>query len=374
MKVTIVGPVYPYRGGIAHFTNTLYHRLVEAENQVQVISFKRQYPAWLYPGQSDKEPGQQCEAIPALFTLDPLYPWIWSQALQQIVDFNPDLVLVQWWTTFWSMAFDYLGSRLAKRGIPLVYCIHNVIPHEKRLPDIWLSRRVLSRGSAFITLSPQESVRLKELLPNSNLQIFQGFLPIPIREAKITSASARQQLGLLADQIVLLFFGIVRPYKGVRVLIEALGKLKEDFKPILIIAGEFWEDVREYQRLIERFGVVDQVIIYNRYIPNEEVATFFAAADIFVAPHIHGTQSGAIKLAMSYDLPLLVSDQISSDLSTETYPVYIHQAGNADSLGDSIRSCICKDQPGFARPVHRDDWAYLINLIGQVYDVVSKRK
>ena len=248
MKIVLVGPVYPYRGGIAHFTTALSQELKAAGNEVLTVSFKRQYPGWLYPGKSDKEPGAHKEPGLAAYLLDPLYIWTWPQALTKIIQFKPDLVVIQWWTTFWGPAFYYLGAALKKRGIACVFSIHNVVPHEKRFFDIWLSRRVLANAKGYITLSPKESKRLKELIPAA--KIFQSHLPVAtVFNRDQDRETLRKEMGLPIQKPILLFFGFVRLYKGLDVLLESLAALaKENYKPLLMIVGEFWGNFEEYKK------------------------------------------------------------------------------------------------------------------------------
>lgn len=372
MKITLVGPVHPYRGGISHFTTSLSWELASADHQVQMISFKRQYPSWLYPGESDKDPSKDHEQVEALYTLDPFYAWTWFQAIRQVIDFGPDLVLIQWWTTFWAPAFGIISALLAWRRIPVAFCVHNVIPHEKRLPDIWLSRWALSRASAFISLSPKENERLAQLLPG--VRIFQSRLPVPSsRKPTLDRAAARRDLGIPPDHPVLLFFGIVRPYKGLGVLLEALGRLRGGLYPTLIVAGEFWGDQQSYQKQISRLDLATQVIIENRYIPNEELERYFVAADAFVAPYINGTQSAAIKMAMSYGLPILASDQISSDLPLDTYPIFVHQAGSSSDLARSIHAFFNEPSLLCGRP-SEGNWKELTLLIEEIGTILGESR
>ena len=367
MKIALVGPVYPYRGGIAHFTVSLADELNRAGHQVQVISFARQYPMWLYPGESDKDPSLRYEQVPAQYILDPIYFWTWGKAVRKICDFQPDLVIIQWWITFWGPAFAYLGAELKRKGAPFIFCIHNVIPHENHSPDRWLARHVLSKARYYITLSPRETLRLKALIPSA--QVFTSRLPVPRASAPaMDRATARQILGIPVEQTVLLLFGIIRPYKGLGVLLEALGLLRaEGICPILQIVGEFWDDPEKYRQQIARLGIDSQVKIEARYIPNEEIETFYRAADCFVAPYLAGTQSGAIKMAIRYSLPVLVSSQIGGDLP-EDYPVKVHQAGDVKNLAAHIRELVqgiwpaAGIQPGYGS----EDWDRLVALIEQI--------
>jgi D-inositol-3-phosphate glycosyltransferase len=366
MRISIVGPVYPYRGGISQFTTSFAHELTLSGADVQVMSFQRQYPGWLYPGQSDKDPSMQHDEVSAEYILDPLYPWSWNRAARKIISFRPDMVIIQWWTTFWSPAYFFLCNALRRRGIPCVFTIHNVIPHEKRLPDVMLCRLALSQGKAFITLSPNESSRLHALLSGS--RIFQSRLPVPrMNLSGQNRAESRREMGIPAQQPVLLFFGIVRPYKGLLVLLNSLSILKkEGLTPWLYAVGEFWENVEDYQREITKLGLQDQIFLENRYVPNEELCRFFSSADAFIAPYIHGTQSAAIKTAMGYGLPVLASDQISSDLPQDSYPVFVHKAGDEKDLAASIREFFHSEKRIGPVLQSQNGWSDLIALVEQM--------
>jgi glycosyltransferase involved in cell wall biosynthesis len=245
------------------------------------------------------------------------------------------------------------------------------MPHEKRLPDVLLSRLVLSNGSAFMTLSPKEGERLVNLIPSA--RVYASHLPVPqvIHPAE-GRAEIRSVMGFAPDQPVLLFFGIVRPYKGLRVLLEALASLPDKAQPPhLLVVGEFWEAVEEYQSRVNELAIADRVTIENRYVPNEELARFFTAADAFVAPYTSGTQSAAVKMAMSYRLPILASDQISSDLPVDTYPVYIHRAGDACDLSHSIQEFLDLEPGTYAEQPVGSDWSDIISLVERIWNELS---
>ena len=320
MKFVLVGPVYPYRGGIAHYTTMLAQTLAKRGSQCHVVSFRRQYPRWLYPGKSDRDPSQKPLRVNAEYLLDPLYPWTWWQTARKIAEWKPDVVIFQWWTTFWAPAFAALAFLLRRREVKVLFVIHNVMPHEPRPWDRWLARLALRQGHSFLAQTDREEERLLSILPQAQITMS----PLPLygmfADQRVPAAEARQRLGLPVGEPVILFFGIVRPYKGLRFAIEALAELRARNKTVyLLVAGEFWEDVMAYTRLIEQLGLSAQVRIDNRYIPNEEVGLYFSAADIFVAPYIGGTQSGAVKMALGFGLPLVISQSLSSaELANET--------------------------------------------------------
>jgi glycosyltransferase involved in cell wall biosynthesis len=345
LKLTIVGPVFPYRGGIAHHTALLEIALSKAGHQTQTISFRRQYPAWLYPGKSDKDPSQKPLRTAARFILDPFYPWTWFQAAKEIIIESPNGVIIQWWTTFWAIPFAILAAKLKSSGLPVIFIIHNVLPHEQRFWDVWLSRRALSKGDAFIVQTNREKDRLKALFPASKIQVCELPPYWMFHTSKMDKKQSRKSLRLSDNNYVLLFFGFVRQYKGLDILLKALSILrKEDSFPYLIIAGEFWDDLSAYKRMIVDFSLEDRVLIDNRYIPNEEVGTYFSAADSLVAPYTGGTQSGSVSIAVSYGLPMIVTDQVAQGIAIEHRQLLqaVVPPGNVQALAEAIQAVMQK--------------------------------
>lgn len=314
MKIVLIGPVFPYRGGIAHYTTQLAKSLLAAGHAVKVISFKRQYPGWLYPGQSDRDPSQEPLRVAANYLLDPLYPWTWLKTFTIIQRDAPDLVLFQWWTTFWAFAFGFIGRALRARKIRTGYLIHNVIPHEARPWDRFLAKMALRQGDVFLVQSSGQQEALQKLIPAAKPDLIE--LPVYDMFAvqKMDQGTARRKLGLPENTPLVLFFGIVRPYKGLALLLEAMGRLLSEGNPAgLYIAGEFWEDVQKYREQIDRLHLTGQVWIDNRYIPNEELPGIFSAADVFAAPYTDATQSAAVKMALGFGLPIVVTPVVVNE-------------------------------------------------------------
>ena len=342
LKLAVIGPVYPYRGGISHYTSMLSRSLMESDHETYVISFKRQYPAWLYPGKSDKDPSQVGLRMNAEYTLDPIYPWTWLNTANRIQEINPDGVIIQWWTTFWAPAYWVLIMRLRKWGLKTIFVIHNVIPHEALPWDKWIARNVIRLGDAHLVQAANEQNRLLSLIPDAHPTL----CPMPVFnlfpvENSLTKNEAKEILGIRKDIPLLLFFGIVRPYKGLKHAIEAVSILKNTgVKVQLIVAGEFWEEIATYEDQISHLHLNDQVTLVNKYIPDEEVGRYFTAADVFIAPYIDGTQSASVKTAISFNLPVVVTECVADEILRNNDLTRIVPNGDSNGLAEAISEII----------------------------------
>jgi len=337
LRITIIGPVYPYRGGIAHYTTQLSRTFGSSGHQVQVISFRRQYPSWLYPGISDQDPSQDPQRVSALYTLDPIYPWTWTGTANIVARYQPDAVIIQWWTTFWSPAYWVCANIFRRKGFKVVFLIHNVFPHESRPWDALLTSRTLSQGDAYLVHTEHQKELLLSLLPKAVVNMY----PMPAYNLFSSRCTDREEakklFGISPKTQVLLFFGIIRPYKGLKYALEALAQVREKVPDIhLIVAGEFWEEVDLYRGIIERLDLEDQVTIENRYIPDEEVGFLFSAADVFIAPYVDGTQSASVKVALGFELPMVTTDPIADELLINNPIALIVPPGNSQALADAI--------------------------------------
>jgi glycosyltransferase involved in cell wall biosynthesis len=312
MRLSLVGPLPPLRGGIAHFTSLLVEGL-SREHQVQTVSFERLYPALLYPGRSEKEPGANDKRVVADVLLHSLNPLSWIRAVRAIRSHNPQLVILQWWTSFLAPVLYIVASFLKRKQKPITFIIHNVLPHEARSLDRFLAKRVLSKGNSFIFLNEMEKEKFLRLLPRTervevcthpHLEIFDP--------GEVAQQAARKALDLPEDKAILLFFGFVRPYKGLEVLLRSLPGLRlRSEHAFLLVAGEIWGDKSRYLEVITETEIGDIVRLDDRYIEDGDVGLYFRAADVFVAPHLRGSQSGVLRTALRLGVPSVATEQIA---------------------------------------------------------------
>jgi glycosyltransferase involved in cell wall biosynthesis len=307
MKIDLIGPSYPFRGGISHYT-TLLFQILRTKHKVQFYSFKRQYPRFLYPGKTDrdesKSPLKDAEAQPLLDSINPLS---WLSVTTKIVRDKPEITIFPWWVVFWTPPFltiIFLLKLFSKTKI--LFICHNFLEHEKNRMKFLISKLVLSRGDYFIVHSEEEKKRLIEATGKTEVKV--NFHPTydVFNPRELQKDEARKKLGFSGDNIIL-FFGFVRDYKGLKYLLKAMPIISEKTDASLVIAGEFWEDKGGYLKLIEKLHIEDKVTIIDKYILNEDLPYIFYACDIVVLPYTSVTGSGLVQLALGFNKPVVVS-------------------------------------------------------------------
>ena len=301
-RPSLLGPLPPFRGGIAQFHQAVAQAYRARGATVDGVTFARQYPEWLFPGKSQVEPGATGTAARLL---DPLRPLAWRRAVRHVEAFGADLAVIPYWLSFFAPMWRAVTGGLRRRGIPSVAIVHNALPHERRPGDAAAARLALGACRGLLTLSESvrdDLVRLgidrpTELVAHPTYDQF-GPPPPP--------AEARAALGL-RDAPTLLFFGFVRPYKGLHVLLDAFGEIQRRVPSVqLVVAGEVYEGEAELRAQAAPFG--DAVRFDADYVPSERVPLVFGAADLVVQPYVSATQSGVARLAFGLGTPVLTTD------------------------------------------------------------------
>jgi glycosyltransferase involved in cell wall biosynthesis len=308
-KIIIIGSAWPLRGGgIATFNERLAREFMQEGHEVIIYSFSLQYPSLLFPGKSQ----YGNEAKPADLTIrsviNSINPFNWVRSGNKIRRENADLVVVRYWLPFMGPCLGTILRIIRRNRRSTIVCIaDNVIPHEKRAGDTAFTRFFVQPVDAFITMSEKVLNDLKQFTQKPAIAtvhpLYDNF------GAPITKAAARKILDLPTDKNIILFFGFIRQYKGLDLLLKALAILKEkQLAPTLLIAGEFYENEQQYQQLIDQLNIRDLLILRTDFIPDNEVRNYLCAADFVIQPYRHATQSGITPLSYHFEKPMLVTN------------------------------------------------------------------
>jgi len=307
MRVVLVGPSAPLRGGIAIENDALARALGQAGHTVEKISFRRLYPSFIFPGRSQFDEGQTSTGpFPARQYLDSVNPFTWWITARAIKKLQPDKVAIQWWHPFFTLSYATILAYLKQQcpEVTRILISHNTRPHEP-MPGQDIALRLVARLCHMIVVHARSEYDLTvKLAPQARVHIVDYPMlaagrSLPPRE------EAQHRLGVSGR--VLLFFGYVRQYKGVDTLLRALAQVPADLDVSLLIAGEFYESEQQYHALISSLGLTNRVRIHNRYFSESEWPDLFAASDALVLPYRAASQSMSITLAYEFDKPVIVS-------------------------------------------------------------------
>jgi len=327
MRITLVGPAYPLRGGIAHHIYWLRRELAARGHAVQVISFRKLYPRLLFPGTTEIDTSGLRLDAGALAILTALGPLTWLKALRAIKEFSPHVVVFQWWQPFFGPLVGTLARALGNRGIKRMIECHNVFPHEGSPLDRRLLKFAFSPADHLITHSERDRINVAAIVPGKSVSV--------------CSLAALEEFSSHATPTregrTILFFGKVRKYKGLSVLLEAMPKVLQRLDCRLEIIGEFYDSIDKYNRLIRKLGLETAVRVENRYVPNEEVPGIFERADVLVLPYVSASSSGVAQIALSNALPVIassaggLSEAVIDGVSGLMFP-----SGDSDALAERI--------------------------------------
>ncbi len=311
MKIMIIGPAYPYRGGIASFNQMLAHTFLRRGDRVEIVTFTMQYPGVLFPGRtqySDSAPPEGLDIVRRVSSVNPIN---WQRTGRMVRREAPDLVIMKYWTPFMAPCLGRVARIARSNGHTRVIAnVDNIVPHEHHTSDKLLNRYFVRSVDGFVYMSEQVGRELAEF--NHGKPAL--FSPHPLYDnygAPVSKREACAALGLDPTLQYSLFFGIVRDYKGLDILIDAWSVLRRRGLSAgrrLIVAGEFYEDSAKYIEQIRRAGVEDEIILHDRFIPDDLVRYYFSAADMLIQPYKSATQSGVTQIAYHFGLPMIVTD------------------------------------------------------------------
>lgn len=312
MKIALIGPAFPYRGGIAHHTNMLARYLRSHGHHVDIYTFSLQYPKLLYPGQFQEEPSGEepvGEEGETRRTINSINPFTWMRTGMALRNGGYDLVVFKWWLPFFGFCFATIAALAHRRGRKdILVIVDNLLPHERNPGDLLLAKTFFRYCTMAITQSGTVHREFAELFPS----IPQKLLPHPTYEQfgqRLEKEEARRRVGVPVDAKVLLFFGFVRKYKGLDSLLAAMPEIVRRLPDVhLLVVGEFFDDPAPYMEQIRSGGVEPHVTVHNRYVANDEVLEWFSAADMLVLPYHSATNSGIVMIGYNFAVPAIVTD------------------------------------------------------------------
>jgi D-inositol-3-phosphate glycosyltransferase len=308
VKIVSVGPLAPHRGGISHY-HTLLCRSLAHTHDVLGLGFTRLYPDLLFPGKTQLDESAQAIDFPNERVIDSVDPRTWRRAARRVREHGALRLVFQWWHPFFAPAYAGVAALARRRGSRprVVFVCHNVRPHEGSRANDAVLMAAYRMADAFVVHAESERNALAPLVGERPIAVH-AHPPYDVFAADGAPSrdDAKRTLGLSGD--VLLFFGLVRAYKGLMTLLEALPSIVQERPVTLVVAGEFYDARAPYDARIRELGIADRIRIHDRYIPNEDVQTYFAAADVVVQPYVHATQSGISQIAFAFGRPVIATN------------------------------------------------------------------
>ncbi|TMI85535.1 MAG: glycosyltransferase [Bacteroidetes bacterium] len=346
-KIIIIGPAHPLRGGLATFDHRLAKEFIDRGNDCQIYSFSLQYPNFLFPGKTQYTNEPPPAGIKIVPTINSINPFNWMRVGKRIKKEMPDIIVARYWLPFMGPALGTILRRVKKNRHTKIVCIaDNVIPHEHRPADKAFTKYFLKNCDAFIAMSEKVLIDLRQFEKEKSAK----FVPHPLYDnfgEPVSKMDARRELGIGNSESVILFFGFIRKYKGLDILLEAVKILKANIKYHpdsyrdsnikLLIAGEFYEDEKPYLEQIDRLGIRDSVILRTNFIPDSQVRYYLCAADVVVQPYRNATQSGVTPLAYYFQKPMIVTNVGGLPSLVPHEKAGLVAEPNAESLASAIQ-------------------------------------
>ncbi len=312
LKIVILGSAYPLRGGgIATFNERLAREFMQQNFDTAIYTFSLQYPQFLFPGTTQYSTEPKPKDLTIKVCINSINPFNWIKIGNELKKMRPDIIVVRYWLPFMAPCFGTILRIAKKNNHTKIICLaDNVIPHEKGFADKLLTNYFVKPVDAFVTMSEKVLMDLRQFVKNKPSL----FIPHPLYDnfgEKISKEKAREKLGIAAHEKIILFFGFIRKYKGLDILLKAMKLLINDSETVnikLLIAGEFYEDKKLYDELIDELGIRPNVILHTQFIADSEVKYYLCATDCVVQPYRNATQSGVTPLAYHFEKPMIVTN------------------------------------------------------------------
>lgn len=379
MQVVILGTAWPYRGGLAAFNERLAKQFVQEGHEVKVITFTLQYPSFLFPGKTQYSQESAPEGITIAREVNSCNPLNWIKVGRQLKKQAPDILISCYWMAFFAPCYGVIQRIVRRNGkTKCMALVHNMIPHEPSVLDKCLAPFYVRQTDGFVALS-ESVVRDIEMLDSCGKP--KAFSPHPVYDhygEKMDKQEACKALGLDADKRYMLFFGLVRAYKGLDLLLGAFGRVKEELGDLqLIVAGEFYEDEDKYRKQIADNGLTDRVMVKNEFVADGDLRKYFGAADLIVQPYKSATQSGVTQVAFHFEKPALVTNVGGLGEIIHDGKMGYAVAPEVEAIADSLRDYYQNDrQAAFTAYLVEEkkkyEWDKMTNTYYTVYQQIKK--
>jgi glycosyltransferase involved in cell wall biosynthesis len=371
-KVIIIGSAHPLRGGgIATFNERLAKEFLSAGNRVSIFSFSLQYPGFLFPGTSQFTTDPAPIGLDIHTRINSINPINWLSVGNEIKNLQPDLVVVRYWLPFMAPCLGSILRIIKKNRHTQIVCIaDNIIPHEPKPWDSLFTKYFVKPVDAFITMSEKVLTDLAKFAPGKPAR----FIAHPLYDnfgEKISRDAARNQLKMDSNDSIVLFFGFIRKYKGLDILLDAIKILQAKMPAVkLLVAGEFYDNPKQYEEQIAKLNIKDQLILHTHFIADSEVKYYLCAANVVVQPYRTATQSGVTPLAYHFEIPMIVTNVGGLPEMVPNDKVGLIAEPNAASIAQKIADFFAKGEqhflPNLIEEKKKYSWNKMINAIEEV--------
>jgi len=374
LKIAIIGPAHPLRGGLASYNERLAKQFIDEGNEVTIYTFSLQYPSFIFPGTTQYSTESKPSNLTINVCINSINPFNWIKVGNNLKNEKPDLVIVRYWLPFMGPCLGFILRQIKKNKQTKIVCIaDNIIPHEKRFGDKAFTKYFVQPVDAFITMSDKVMTDLKLFAPTKPTQLVAHPLYDNFGE-KVSKEEARLKLGIKNEELILLFFGFIRKYKGLDLLLNAMKIIKNSKFNIqnskLLIAGEFYEDRKAYDEQIEKLDLQENLILNTDFIPDSEVKYYLCAADVVVQPYKNATQSGVTPLAYHFEKPMIVTNVGGLPSLVPNNKVGLIAEPNAESIAEKIIDYFTKGEayflPHLIEEKKKFTWSKMTTSIKQI--------
>lgn len=378
-KIFIIGPAYPLRGGLATFDELFCEAFIKQGHDCEIISYSLQYPNFLFPGSTQFDTSGNAPKHIKIHTLiNSVNPLSWIKTARFIKKQKPDFIVFRFWIPFMGPALGSIARMVRKSGIKVLAITDNVIPHEKRIGDEGFASYFIKACDGFITMSKAVMNDLEKFTSTKHKKYLLHPLYTSFGE-KLNKSDARRALKLPADKQLVLFFGLIRNYKGLDMLLDAMNELKANPTINLVIAGEFYEDKQPYLDLIKKYNIENQVILHGKFIANEDVKLYFSAADLVALPYRSATQSGVTQVSFHFEVPTLVTNVGGlGEIIPDKVAGYVVEP-NGKAIAEEIKDYFENNRmPSFTEGMKKEkqkyDWKIFVDEVYSLFQSIKKLK